>query len=358
MPALTSISSQIILMILLSFIMLSKVRAQELRILTWTGYAPDSVIELFEKETGIKVKVTLTNNADIIDQLRENRGAGYDLVQPSMDQIAWSQQQYQIYKPIDMNRIDLSRVDPSLLKVTSNNVELEGSLYGLPHVWGTNGLIAHTSKPGTSLSFKDLCSSEYQGKAAMRLDRPTLIGFAFALGEDPFSAYDNQSQYRKILTRVSDKLIRCKNNLKAYWQGGESLLNQFRKGELRLATGWDAGGWKLHQETGHFNYVAPESGALGWIDTFALPARSKNDKAAYQWINFVMKPEIAALITKASGQFTASAGSEEYVDHKLAKSYRSSFSLDALKNIKWFPAQPEGISDLEQQALNQIRTAL
>ncbi|MGI9282492.1 MAG: extracellular solute-binding protein [Endozoicomonas sp.] len=358
MPAFTSLSSQFFLIVLLSFILLSKARAQELHILTWSGYAPDSVLELFEKETGIQVKVTLTNNADIIDQLRANRGAGYDLVQPSMDQIAWSQGQYQIYKPIDMSRIDLSRIDPSLLKVTSDNVELDGSVYGLPHVWGTNGLIAQTSNPETSLSFKDLCSSEYQGKAAMRLDRPTLIGFAFALGEDPFSAYSNRSQYRKILSRVSDKLIRCRNNLKTYWQGGESLLNQFRKGELSLATGWDAGGWKLHRETGDFNYVAPESGALGWIDTFALPAQSKNDNAAYQWINFVMRPEIAARITEASGQFTASAGSEEYVDHRLAKSYRNSFSLDAIKNIKWFPSQPEGISDLEQQALNQIRTAL
>ncbi|WP_062269785.1 extracellular solute-binding protein [Endozoicomonas arenosclerae] len=357
MPALTTLSSHVVLIVLLSFIMFSKVRAQELRILTWSGYAPDSVIEQFEKETGIRVRVTLTNNADIIDQLRANRGSGYDLVQPSMDQISWAQEQYNIYKPIDMSKIDLSRIDSSLLKVTTQNVETDGALFGLPHVWGTNGLIARDTEQNESLSFKDLCSSEYQGKTALRLDRPTLIGFAFAMGEDPFSAYSNQHQYRKILSRVSNQLIQCKSNLKAYWQGGDSLLNLFRKGELTLASGWDAGGWKLHRETGDFNYVAPKTGALGWIDTFALPARSKNDKAAYQWINFVMRPEIAARITEASGQLTASAGSEEYVDHRLAKSYRSSFSMDAIKNIKWFPAQPEGLVELEQEALNHIRSA-
>ena len=58
--------------------------------------------------------------------------------------------------------------------------------------------------------------------------------------------------------------------------------------------------------------MAPESGALGWIDTFAIPRRSENEEAAYKWINFVMQPEIAAKITNASGNFTASKGADEF----------------------------------------------
>ncbi len=71
---------------------------------------------------------------------------------------------------------------------------------------------------------------------------------------------------------------------------------------------WDTGGWKLNADNPDITFVAPASGALGWVDTFALPAKGKADEAAYAWINFVMQPEIAAMITAAAGNFTASKG--------------------------------------------------
>ena len=80
---------------------------------------------------------------------------------------------------------------------------------------------------------------------------------------------------------------------------------------------WDTGGWKLNGENPDIQFIAPKSGALGWIDTFALPAKAQNDEAAYAWINFNMRPEIAAKVTAAAGNFTASKGADAYVDAKL-----------------------------------------
>ena len=55
------------------------------RQLTWADYVPADVIAAFEKETGITVEVTLSNNEEIISKLRATGGAGYDLAQPSQD---------------------------------------------------------------------------------------------------------------------------------------------------------------------------------------------------------------------------------------------------------------------------------
>ena len=52
------------------------------KILTWKGYAPTALIEKFEKETGMKVEVTFSNNEEMIAKLRATRGAGFDLAQP------------------------------------------------------------------------------------------------------------------------------------------------------------------------------------------------------------------------------------------------------------------------------------
>ena len=81
-----------------------------------------------------------------------------------------------------------------------------------------------------------------------------------------------------------------------------------RSGEIVAAMMWDSGGWKLNRENPDIKFINPKSGAIAWIDTFALPARGRNDAAAYAWINFTMRPEIAAKIAKSVGNFTASQG--------------------------------------------------
>ena len=62
-------------------------QAETLSLLTWKGYAPQVLVDKFEKETGIKVEVTYSNNEEMIAKLRATRGAGFDLAQPSQDRI-------------------------------------------------------------------------------------------------------------------------------------------------------------------------------------------------------------------------------------------------------------------------------
>lgn len=60
--------------------------AQEktLRLLTWADYAPADVVAQFEKESGYKVEITLSNNEEMISKLRATGGAGFDLAQPEV----------------------------------------------------------------------------------------------------------------------------------------------------------------------------------------------------------------------------------------------------------------------------------
>ena len=76
-----------------------------LRLLTWSDYVPADVKAQFEKETGYKVEVTLSNNEEMISKLRATGGAGFDLAQPSQDRITGPQQEHGIYKPMDLSKI-------------------------------------------------------------------------------------------------------------------------------------------------------------------------------------------------------------------------------------------------------------
>ena len=333
------------------------VSAETLRLLTWGGYAPEEVIAQFEAETGHTVEVTTSNNEEMIAKLRATNGGGFDLAQPSQDRISSAQEEFGIYKPIDMSRVKSELFIPSMLDATAKNTTYDGEVFGLPHVWGTSGLVVNTAQAGNVQDYVDLCDGSVAGKVSYRLKRPTLIGFAYSMGLDPFAAYGDTAAYQGILDQVEAKLTECKANVKTYWDGGDEIKNLLRSGEVIASMAWDTGGWQLNADNPDITFVAPKSGALGWIDTFALPARGRADDAAYDWINFVMRPEIAAMITNSAGNFTAAVGGDAGVNADLKTRYNASFDQAAIDNIKWYPPVPAGLEALEGATLDRINAA-
>src|SRR3984957_18120706 len=91
--------------------------AQKLRIISWADYVPADLIAAFEKETGIEVEVTLSNNEEMISKLRATGGAGYDLAQPSQDRITSVQRDFGIYRPIDLSKVKIDQFQPALLDI-------------------------------------------------------------------------------------------------------------------------------------------------------------------------------------------------------------------------------------------------
>jgi len=332
-------------------------QAAELRLLTWKGYAPNDVVEQFEKEAGIKVNITYSNNEEMISKLRATGGAGFDLAQPSQDRITGAQQDYKIYRSFDLSKVNSKQFIASMLEATKKNTTLDGQVYGLPHIWGTDGLLVNKKTAQGASDYLDLCDAKYTGRVSYRAKRPVLIAFAFAMGKNPFALYNNKAAYQGLMDEVGQKLIACKKHVKDYWTNGDALLALMRTGEVTLAMGWDSGGWKLTQENPDLIFVAPKSGALGWIDTFALPAKARELDAAYKWINFVMRPEIAGKVGGAAGNFTASQGSDKFVDPMLSKLYQASFPPKDLDNIKWYPAVPAGLEEIEGNILDKVRAA-
>jgi spermidine/putrescine transport system substrate-binding protein len=330
--------------------------AKRLRIISWADYVPAEVVAMFKKETGITVEVTLSNNEEMISKLRATGGAGFDLAQPSQDRIMGSQREFGIYKPLDLTKVKLEQFIPTLLETTRKNTTLDGRVYGLPYLWGTDGLVMDTRRAKIN-DYLDLCRPDLKGKTAMRLKRPTMMAFAFAMGKDPFALYGDTKAYTALMEQVGAKLIECKRNIKFFYDSKDQLLNGFRSGEVTAAMMWDSGGWKLNRENPSIEFVAPKSGALGWVDTFAIPAKGRNDAGAYAWINFTMRPDVAAKITKAIGSFTAAKGADALVDPTLKSQFAKSLPEAAMKNIKWYPAIPSGLEELEGRILDRVKAA-
>ena len=332
-------------------------QAETLELLTWEGYAPKVLIDKFEKQTGITVKPTFSNNEEMIAKLRATRGAGFDLAQPSQDRIASVQKKYKIYQAIDYSQVDATQIVPSMLEAVQKNTRVNGKSYAVPHVYGTSGLIVNRKYAPEALDYKDLLNPAYSGRISYRLKRPTLIGIAFSMQQDPFVLYAHPKSYQRLMDLVGQKLINGKKLVKNYWTNGDALLQSMRSGEVHVAMAWDNGGWKLHAENPDIDFVAPKSGALGWIDTFAIPAKAKNLAAAYKWINFMLKPENAAVFTNAEKYGTASAEAIDYYEPDVKANFKRSFSEADIDNIKWYPPVPAKLESMEGLILDKVKAA-
>ena len=88
---------------------------------------------------------------------------------------------------------------------------------------------------------------------------------------------------------------------------------------------------------------------------FAIPAKGRNDEAAYAWINFNLRPDIAAKVAAATGNVTASLGADQLMDAKFKAQFAASFPRGALNNIKWYPALPAGLEEIEGRVLERVK---
>jgi spermidine/putrescine transport system substrate-binding protein len=331
--------------------------AEEMSLLTWKGYAPKVLVDKFKQETGIDVKVTYTNNEEMIAKLRATRGAGFDLAQPSQDRISSVQEKYKIYQPIDLSKIDTGQIIPSMLEAVKKNTMVDDKPHAVPFCWGTSGMIVNKKYASDVKDYSDLLNEKYKGRISYRLKRPTLIALAFAMGDDPFAKYDNAMEYKALMDKVGQSMIDAKPLVKSYWANGDALLQSMRSEEVFVAMAWDNGGWKLHTENPDIDFLAPKSGALGWIDTFALPAKAKNVDAAYKWINFMLRPENAAVFTDMEKTPTASDGALKLTAPEVRGNFERSFPQEAIDNIKWYPPVPAKLESIEGAILDKVKAS-
>lgn len=331
--------------------------AKDFKLLTWKGYAPDALIEKFEKEFGHNVKVTYSNNEEMIAKLRATRGAGFDLAQPSQDRIASVQAKFKIYQEMDYSKIKEAQFIPSMLDAVKKNTAVKGKSHAVPFCWGTSGLVVNTKKAPAVKGFADLFDPKYKGRVSYRVKRPTLIATAFALGKNPFELYSDAKAYKALMDEVEAKLIAGKGVVKNYWANGDALLESMRSGEVWVAMAWDNGGFKLHTENPDIDFVAPATGALGWIDTYAIPAKADNVQAAYDWINFMMRPENAAYFTNTEKYPTAAVNVSDKLDKAIAADMARCFPQAAIDNIKWYPPVPAKLEAIEGKALDRVKAA-
>ena len=206
--------------------------------------------------------------------------------------------------------------------------------------------------------YPDLCKAEYKGKTSMRLKRPTLLAFAFASGKDPFALYNDPKAYAALMDDVGKKLAACKGNLKFFWDNKDQLLNGMRARRDRRRD--DVGHRRLEaqrREPGDPVHRA-EVGRAG-LDRHLRAAGQGPQRR--RRLRLDQLQHAARRSPRRSPARPATSprrkGADQLMDAKLKAQFAKSFPEAALKNVKWYPAVPPGIEDIEGKVLDRVKAA-
>lgn len=280
-----------------------------LQLYNWGNYTSPELLAKFEKETGIKVTVTDYDSNDVALAKVEAGGSGFDLVVPSAN-----------YVPIWIEKGLIQELDLSKLPNHSNiapewqNVDWDpGRKFTIPWQWGSTGIAVNTKvysgDINTSAVFLDV-PPELVGKINVVPEMNDIVSLAtMYVGGKPCS------EDPEVMKKARDVLLAAKPNWISMDYGATERLSN---GDWAASVNWNGSTMRVRINTsGDVQYGYPREGYPLFMDSVALLSDAKNVEEAYKFLDFIMVPENAALISNFARYANGIAGSEAFMDPEM-----------------------------------------
>lgn len=290
-----------------------------LNLYTWSEYVPQAVIDAFEKETGIKVSMqNFSSNEEMLAKLLAG-GGQYDIIQPS-EYMAEALIREGLLEPLNHAEIpNLKNLAPEFRALPFD----PGNKFTVPWMAGTVGIVVNTEMITEPIrSYNDVFQEKHRGQIVILDDAREVTTWALAsLG------YDINDITEESLAKARELMATWLPLVKIY--DSDSPKTALLNGEVALGIVWSGEGALLLNEDKKFEWVLPKEGAHMFVDSLAIPKGAKNPEAAMKFINFILRPEISALI---SAEFP-------YLNPNHAA--RQLLTADQLSNHASFPTAEE-----------------
>ncbi len=282
--------------------------AGSLNIYNWGNYTSPELIEKFEQETGIDVTVTdYDSNDTALTRIRAG-GHGFDIVVPSNN-----------YVPIWVEAGLLQELDPAEIPNIANIAERwrdvdwdPGRTHTVPWQWGTTGVIVNTSLYGgdinTSAIFLDP-PDELKGRVNIVPEMTDIINMTVR-----YVGGQQCTDDRDVLRQARDKLVEAKQHWIAMDYG---TVDQYVAGDMDAGVNWNGASMRARLQNDDLAYGYPKEGYPVWMDSAGILTDAQNSENAKTFLNFVLEPENAAMISEFARYANGVEGSDEFMPEDM-----------------------------------------
>ena len=305
----------------------------ELNLFNWGNYTNPELITKFEAETGIKVIITDYDDNDSALAKIKVGGHGFDMVVPSSN-----------YVPIWIKEGLLLEARPDQMSNFKNLEEIwkdvdwdPGRHYTVPWQWGSVGIMIDTAVYSGDINTSSIIfdpPEELVGKINVAPEMGDVIGMALRyVGSEPCT------MDKTALKEVRDLLIHAKTK----WLSMEyGVIEKIAGGDLAASLYWNGASFRARLQNPNVHFGYPKEGYSLWMDSVAILKDAKNVENAKTFMNFIMVPENAALISAFARYANGVKGSVPFMPEDMATAPEVVIPAEFLKSGHFVPAcEPE-----------------
>lgn len=323
------IKSVILLVIILSVALVAIACGEKkpsINVYNWGDYIDKDVLKEFEQEYGIKVKYdTFATNEDLYVKLKQG-GSSFDVIFPS-DYMIERMIREDLLVKLDKNNIpNLANVDEKFMNLDYD----PNNDYSAPYMWGTVGIIYNKTMINDTLdSWADLWNEEYKGQIFMlNSQRDTLAVALKKLG------YSLNTRNIDELEAAKAELIKRKPLVEAYL--GDDIKGAIVSGDGAIGVVWSGDAVAMIRDNPDLEYVIPKEGTNLWFDAMVIPKSASNKEGAEKFINFMLRPDIAAKNSDYIGYSTPIPAAVEMLPDDIRNSKVAYPTDDMIENTEIF----------------------
>lgn len=284
----------------------------------WEGYIALPVLKSFEAETGIRVDYhTYTSPKEIEDAL--SSGVPIDVSVQTHNDLPQLIKSGAI-QPLDFRQLpNRQYLAPHLLGAL---MALDpGNRYAVPYLWGATGLAINTPLAEAAFGgpLPNSWSVLFDPEQSRRL---ASCGISWQEGANEglttLLRYQGRDLVRSSPSRISKAgtlLTELRPNLR--YVSSTRYIEDLREGKLCVAMSWVGDALAAAAAGQDVRFVIPDEGATFFIDSLVIPQSAKRPDLAMRFINYLMRPEIAAQITMETLYGSGTLGAKEFVDESL-----------------------------------------
>lgn len=318
----------------------AQAKPEKLVVYSWSDYIPQSVLDQFTKETGIKVvNATFESNEAMYIKVKLMKGKGYDVILPSTYFIDLMANEGLLAKLDHKQLPNLSNLDPALMDQPYD----PNNQYSVPFMWGSAGLMFNSKHidPASISGWKDLLKPEFKGKVILSDDMRDSIGMALKAKGHSANTVDPAE-----LEDAYDFLKALKPSVRVF--DVTASKQAFVSEEVLIGMIWNGDAILASRENPDLRFVYPEEGLVLWVDNFGITSASENKENAHKFINFMLRPDIAAACVEAFPYSTPNLEARKLLPQELQESRVAHPLPEDLKNSEFVLGVGKSLSGYEK----------